>query len=63
MKAAPTIPMKCSLLMLEEMNEPPTTYHGRVRPARKYSPASWWCRRPAHRPTSEKAMKYAIIAR
>jgi len=34
-KAAPIMPMKCSVLILEAMNDPPTTYHGRLRLARK----------------------------
>ena len=33
--AAPIMPMKCSELMFEPMNEPPTTYHGKRLPARK----------------------------
>jgi hypothetical protein len=55
--------MKCSLLMFEAMNDPPTTYQGSVLPARKYSPVSLWCLRPAHRATREKPMNYPMIAK
>jgi len=33
--AEPIIPMNCSLLMFDAMNEPPTTYQGSFLPARK----------------------------
>ena len=29
------MPMKCSVLMFEAMKDPPTTYQGNVRPAKK----------------------------
>jgi len=35
MKAAPIMPMKCSVLMFEAMKELPMTYQGSDRPARK----------------------------
>ncbi len=34
-QALPIMPMKCSELMLAVMKEPPTTYQGRLRSARK----------------------------
>ncbi len=45
--AAPIMPMKCSVLMFDAMNEPPTTYQGSFLPARKYSSALLRSLRPA----------------
>jgi len=56
--AAPIMPMKCSLEMFEPMNDPPTTYHGRRLPARKYCSVLVRSRRPAHQPTRDRSRKY-----
>ena len=61
--AEPIIPMNCSLLMFEAMNDPPTTYQGSFFPARKYTVLPACSPRPARYPTIESIAKKPPIAR
>ena len=55
--AAPIMPMKCSVLMFDAMNEPPTTYHGKRFPAKKYSLAVDRSLNPAENPIADNTTK------